>query len=704
MKAVAEIPKTASKDSSNVLGNKRTESNESKELREQKYSNSLSKFKLDKISILPSINNGVQTKLKIGAPNDKYEKEADRIADKIVGISDSSIQIKSTSQKRGTSFPNIQRKCLKCEEESIQTKTSGSSSGDVSVSVMNQIQKTRGGGRVMDNTTQSYMSSRFGTDLSGVRIHNDASSVMLNKKINSRAFTIGQDVYFNQGEYSPNSIDGKRLLAHELTHVIQQKGNGPLGKNSRPNFLQRKKSTISKRIENLLSYGFFDWVITDAEALEALNLLKTLSNHQQAVFISNKKYYDRLHSNLDKSKQKELQAIRKKVSALLPPSKELEKVRSNLSYGVFDWAITDAEAVESLEMLKKLPSKELPTALDSIDYERLLDNLPKNRKQELIKLKAKATKISGTYSDLHNLTSPRFKNFDKLQRVYDGKEIIAQGEKGVHVGKIQHAIHDAGFRFGGKGIDEDFGGETKRKVKDFQKANSIKSDPSGKVGAETIGKLDKIFPVIKPPSGASKAYNFSCMLEILCGWNKAMIKDLKNATVIMVEELYWADEKFNGSSWDPDKTNGAGETDGSTLRIATNDTCETVAMTLYHEYQHFRSPGGMGWAKEEQYAFRLETNWAIDRGLKVDPSLVKKNSSGQTVVNNSGVNKTVNSYPGISTSSTEEIQGKVGRNRVRVKDTSTGRSFTRAAKKGDTVEGPRRVKNPKTVPTADWKC
>ena len=79
------------------------------------------------------------------------------------------------------------------------------------------------------------MESRMGTDFSNVRIHTDSQSVALSSELNAQAFTVGHDVYFNSGKYSPESSDGKHLLAHELTHVIQQQDN----KISKKPFIQR---------------------------------------------------------------------------------------------------------------------------------------------------------------------------------------------------------------------------------------------------------------------------------------------------------------------------------------------------------------------------------------------------------------------------------------------------------------------------------
>jgi hypothetical protein len=87
------------------------------------------------------------------------------------------------------------------------------------------IQRARGGGQALDSGTRAGMESSFGADFSGVRVHADAGADSLNRSLNARAFTTGQDIFFKQGEYSPGSSGGRELLAHELTHVVQQNGD-----------------------------------------------------------------------------------------------------------------------------------------------------------------------------------------------------------------------------------------------------------------------------------------------------------------------------------------------------------------------------------------------------------------------------------------------------------------------------------------------
>lgn len=174
----------------------------------------------------------------------------------------------------------------------------------------------------------------------------------------------------------------------------------------------------------------------------------------------------------------------------------------------------------------------------------------------------------------------------------------------------------------------------------------------------------------------------------------------------MVGGLHWADERFDGSSWVADPMNGAGETAVTSIIIATNDTNEAVAKTLYHEYQHARAPfayRSRGWGDEEQRVFELKTYWAIARGMTPDPGLTTTDpSTGAVEIDPAGVSSTVGSYPGVGGPSPGEVIARVGANQVRVRLPS-GQVTTRAAQTGDTVPGPRVITPPRhVVPPADW--
>ncbi|MES0491863.1 MAG: DUF4157 domain-containing protein, partial [Leptospirales bacterium] len=89
------------------------------------------------------------------------------------------------------------------------------------------INSTNGGGKALSPSERSYFDPRFGTSFANVRLHTDSNAAQLSRSVNARAFTTGNNIYFGAGEYSPNSVQGKRLMAHELTHTVQQ-GNKKL--------------------------------------------------------------------------------------------------------------------------------------------------------------------------------------------------------------------------------------------------------------------------------------------------------------------------------------------------------------------------------------------------------------------------------------------------------------------------------------------
>ncbi|MGG6268100.1 eCIS core domain-containing protein [Leptolyngbya sp. AN03gr2] len=158
---------------------------------------------LGEISVYP-----VQAKLSIGKSNDPYEQEADQMAAKVVNGLDN---------PEATTHSEIQ--------PLVQTKSSGEKS-ESNDNLEQSIEQSRGSGEALPDDTRESMERSFGTDFSSVRVHTDAQADSMNRSIQARAFTTGQDVYFRQGEYKPSDRSGKELLVHELTHVVQQTGAG----------------------------------------------------------------------------------------------------------------------------------------------------------------------------------------------------------------------------------------------------------------------------------------------------------------------------------------------------------------------------------------------------------------------------------------------------------------------------------------------
>lgn len=164
----------------------------------------------------------VQTKLVLGPAVDPYEQEADRLARDVVA------QISSpTVASEPESFDPVQQ----VDEEElapgqIRRKSLDLVGGGALDSELEaSIHRARSGGQPLAEKLKGPMESAFGANFSGVRVHTDNAADQLNRSLQARAFTTGQDIFFRRGEYQPASSSGKHLLAHELTHVMQQNGS-----------------------------------------------------------------------------------------------------------------------------------------------------------------------------------------------------------------------------------------------------------------------------------------------------------------------------------------------------------------------------------------------------------------------------------------------------------------------------------------------
>lgn len=104
----------------------------------------------------------------------------------------------------------------------VDLSRQGEADASISGEVEQHIQNARGGGQPLSGTVRAQIEPALGTDFGGVRVHNDGRAHDLNQSLSARAFTTGQDIFFKQGEYNPGTSGGRELIAHELTHVVQQ--------------------------------------------------------------------------------------------------------------------------------------------------------------------------------------------------------------------------------------------------------------------------------------------------------------------------------------------------------------------------------------------------------------------------------------------------------------------------------------------------
>jgi hypothetical protein len=102
----------------------------------------------------------------------------------------------------------------------------GEGGAEASPEIEEGIQQKRGSGHPLEDGVRRQMETSMGADFGGVRVHQDAPAHDLNRALNAKAFTTGKDIFFSEGAYRPGTSGGRELLAHELTHVVQQTGDG----------------------------------------------------------------------------------------------------------------------------------------------------------------------------------------------------------------------------------------------------------------------------------------------------------------------------------------------------------------------------------------------------------------------------------------------------------------------------------------------
>lgn len=197
--------------------------------------NSSQNFNYD-FSVIPVKQNAlpaIQAKLTIGQPNDKYEREADRVADEIMKMSEQdsmgfpirqAADAKMVRRTPVSPFSMAEGRIVEEDEDEVQAKVDNGvvANAESAISSVNIKAAISRSGTALPDSTRAIMENRFGYNFSQVRIHSDTLANKAAKSINARAFTKGADIAFAHGQYAPDSPMGRQLLAHELTHVVQQ--------------------------------------------------------------------------------------------------------------------------------------------------------------------------------------------------------------------------------------------------------------------------------------------------------------------------------------------------------------------------------------------------------------------------------------------------------------------------------------------------
>ena len=210
---------------------------------------------------LPGI---IQPKLTIGAVNDPLEHEADRVADQVMRMPDPDVSVAAAP-------PRVSRKCAGCEEEEeLQKKEAGPqpATHEAPASVHEVL---RSPGQPLDAATRACFEPRFGRDFSGIRVHTDAPAAASARYVNAFAYTVGNSIVFGPGRYAPGTQEGRRLIAHELTHVVQQGGTAQ-ALQRRPKRTAEERAAILAKAAQAAFTSYDEQLDAQVDAEELLGL------------------------------------------------------------------------------------------------------------------------------------------------------------------------------------------------------------------------------------------------------------------------------------------------------------------------------------------------------------------------------------------------------------------------------------------------
>jgi ABC-type proline/glycine betaine transport system permease subunit len=215
--------------------------------------------------------NSVQTKLKTGKPGDKYEQEADAVADNVISSSPPQVSLQAEEEKidqkpllqtkpeeelqpKAEEEPDIQQlpeeedkvQAMPEEENEVQAKD-----GDASVpnGFESKLDASKSGGSPLPESTIAQVEPHVNADLSGVRVHTDSNAVQLNQSLGSQAFANQNHIFFNEGKFNPGTTSGDHLIAHEVTHTVQQGAavKKKPGEEEQPDEVQMKTDTSADK-------------------------------------------------------------------------------------------------------------------------------------------------------------------------------------------------------------------------------------------------------------------------------------------------------------------------------------------------------------------------------------------------------------------------------------------------------------------------
>jgi hypothetical protein len=502
----------------------------------------------------------IQAKFTVNAPGDKYEQEADRVAEQVMRMP--AAQDVAMEKKTKTS---IMAKPL-----SPVTSIGGL---EVSGGFEQQLNASRGQGHPLPSTLREEFENKFGADFSGVKIHTDSQSDALNRSIQAKAFTAGQDVFFQHGAYEPGSRVGQALIAHELTHVMQQQpthSNNIASATTKNIVIQRKNANFTDNQYKILKEKCLKF---KALRSSLINNAKELIEYANAYPATETESWQQLIIDSENAIEntteiEEVTSIYKKIAEETARIKNIfgeDKIKP-----LWDAEIKEQQKTEEENLRQEKKNKELAEAKANKDAEDKAKEDAKNaRQQELQNLGIKPEQNGPAFNFLPNKNKRKEDLLRYIELVYPNFRSLT----------VEHLMKPTCFLYYLTKSDLDKVHNKyliDRKVVEW-KVQGIPQSRAGNLrGTDTMLMPNKIMSQSGPEIGA----------EIFCDWvletprHAAKANDICEAYVFIQDLKKF--EGYGGSMTQQPNSHKKYTYAGEKLRYIIVNANNTAIITYYH--------------------------------------------------------------------------------------------------------------------------
>ena len=605
--------------------------------------------------------------LRVGPAHDAFEQEAERVEGQLIAggpargeWSFSRVGVTSTLQRScgcggsGTAAGE----CEECRRKGVGVPLVGAlpvqrhSAGraDPTTVPPTVYEVLRSPGQPLDPATRAFMEPRFGHDFSRVRVHNDARAAESARMLNATAFTVGSDVVFGASRYQPNSQMGRSLLAHELTHTIQQGGS----------CLAAAPLTIGEPHSK-----------SEREAEQAAQGIETWSQHPS---------HDRqlLGDELAHTARESGPAIPVQRSVLSAIGDFFTKTIPRL-FGSENYSPDELDAY-----LKKVDSGATEGNYDSDNKARAIAKAWQLGGSRFVLTAQRKAVMIREMQQGHTSGDDEQAILELLWRSYDYELTYMFGAGGLNAKSLNSDFSGDNFKRLQELYENRFAGGMAALLKGTVKPVGLPV-PLGIV-LPLLGEVGESGLPVDTLKGGHTEWNEACVLGILCTEDQSVVKQLPGMTVLKtpsVTEYRW---EYDGKSWAlKTKEHGAfSNAHKKLIGFKLERDCAFAAESMVHEVRHQGQPQSWTTVEMEKDAYRFEEEWTIERGLPGRSQFRMPKPGGGEQANDPEIEKYVIShYSGSTSTPGEQIVEHKDPDKTVIKKPD-GTKYERKSQAGDT--------------------